>query len=108
VQREGFVCKRCGECCRHYVLLTDKDIERIRKLGYHEKDFVMLSPFKDAKDKKVIQLIDNKCFFLLEQKNSTICRIYEARPEICADYPFFKKYVDDCRPRTLLPTSQRC
>lgn len=90
----NFVCKRCGECCRS-PRLYNLDIERIKKSGYKEEDFIYTDNFRNnyMKDK------NGWCIFLKRGK-TTSCKIYGARPKICRLYPAgFVGFVGgDCRP----------
>ena len=78
---KNFTCKRCGECCNP-PRLYKADIERIKNLGYKEKDFIYTDNFNNnyLKDKK------GWCLFLRKGK-TTSCKIYKARPRICRQYP---------------------
>jgi len=62
--------------------LYKPDIERIKKLGYKEKDFIFTDNFGNnyIKDKK------GWCMFLIKGKTAS-CKIYSARPKICGQYP---------------------
>jgi Fe-S-cluster containining protein len=79
---KNFKCKRCGLCCNP-PRLYKPDIERIKKLGYKEEDFLYIDNFKNnyLKDKK------GKCIFLKKGKKTASCIIYQNRPRICRLYP---------------------
>jgi len=70
----------CSLCCTlgTDVPLTNKDIERIKELGYKEEFFV-----EEVKGWKLLKLEDNTCVFLL----GGICSIHKNRPESCRLYP---------------------
>jgi Fe-S-cluster containining protein len=76
---KNFKCKRCGSCCRS-PRLYKKDIERINKAGH--KDFIYSDNFGNnyIKDK------NGWCLFLKKGKTAS-CKIYQARPKICRQYP---------------------
>ena len=78
---KNFKCKRCGQCCRT-PRLYKKDIERIIKAGHKEKDFIYTDNFNNnyTRDKKAW------CLFLRKGKTAS-CKIYQARPKICRQYP---------------------
>lgn len=78
---KNFTCKRCGECCRS-PRVYKTDIERIKRIGYKEEDFIYTDNFKNnyIKDKK------GWCIFLKNGK-AACCLIYKARPRICRQYP---------------------
>ncbi len=98
---KNFKCKKCGSCCRT-PRLYKADVERIKKLGYKEEDFVYTDNFGNTypKEKK------GWCMFLdkpLRGKTRTNkcktaeCKIYSARPKICRQYP--SELIDgDCKP----------
>lgn len=88
---KNFTCKRCGSCC-HSPRLYKPDIERIKKLGYKEKDFIYTDNFGNNYIK------DNKewCMFLKRGKIAE-CKIYKARPRICRQYPSELIY-GSCKP----------
>ena len=91
---KNFKCKRCGSCCNP-PRLYKQDIERIKKLGYKEKDFIYTDNFNNhyIKDKK------GRCMFLKKTKPAS-CIIYKNRPKICRQYP--SELVNgSCKPITL-------
>ena len=92
---KNFKCNRCGECCRS-PRLYKKDIERIKKKGYKEEEFVYADNFgnKYIKDKK------GWCMFLDKNKKMGSCKIYGARPKICRLYPT-RLIKGSCKPEEL-------
>ncbi|MEM2899858.1 MAG: YkgJ family cysteine cluster protein [Thermoplasmata archaeon] len=70
----------CSVCCTvgTDVPLTNKDIERIKELGYKEEFFV-----EEVKGWKLLKLEENTCVFL----RGGICSIHKHRPESCRLYP---------------------
>lgn len=91
---KGFKCTRCGECC-HSPRLSKKDIERIRKSGYKEEDFVYI----DEIENMYIRDENDWCMFLNKGKAAS-CKIYEARPKICRLYPS-ELINESCKPEKL-------
>jgi len=76
-----FTCKRCGQCCRS-PRLYKADIERIKKLGYKQEDFLYTDNFNNN------YLKDNEGWCLFHQQGKTSrCLIYKKRPKICRQYP---------------------
>ena len=75
-------CFSCGVCCQETeMLLSEEDIERLERKGYHRDFFTLL-------DKKGYLKLRNKqgyCVFY-EAKNHR-CRVYAARPSGCRLYP---------------------
>ncbi len=100
---ESFVCERCGECCIKYVVkLSKADIERIKKKGYSEREFVEIDKNLPEPTKTVLRKKeDYSCVFLKGGKGNYHCQIYDARPNVCRRYPFLKKNVGSCKPITL-------
>ena len=102
---ENFKCDRkCGRCCiETVVLLSKKDICRIKKAGYPEKDFMdyeNLGPYKGKPSLKKSR--NGWCVFLKKSKDGIFsCGIYKSRPEICRKYPFFGTPIDNCLPEHL-------
>ncbi|PIN87020.1 hypothetical protein COV19_01730 [Candidatus Woesearchaeota archaeon CG10_big_fil_rev_8_21_14_0_10_44_13] len=96
-KKDRFQCRNCGYCCTLIVLLKKEDIERIKKLGYDDSDFVET----DALGRKRIRMKNYYCHFLGLHKGETFCRIYHARPQVCRDYPFTKKGAQECFPPRL-------
>jgi len=93
---KNFKCNRCGSCCRISPFLTNEDINRVKKLGYKEKQFI-----EELKGKKFIRMLGNKCIFLDNRNKITSCKIYKARPQICREYPTEIRENGDCRPEIL-------
>jgi Fe-S-cluster containining protein len=83
------ICRKCAECCKNYpfVDLSKNEINLLEKVaGVHS------SVFTNLKDYEVegyfLQFQENgHCFFLNEINGNFSCSIYEARPEICKNYP---------------------
>ncbi|MBS3131109.1 YkgJ family cysteine cluster protein [Candidatus Woesearchaeota archaeon] len=102
----NFKCDRyCGKCCRDvFVKVTKKDIERIKKLGYKEEDFLQRD-FVDSNSFVLKHKEKEWCFFLEKGKNGMFsCRIHGSRPDTCRIYPFFdRKPIKSCYPEDLLP-----
>ncbi len=84
-------CNKCGHCCTLLLNLTERDIERIKKTGYKEEEFI-----EEQLGRKYMKLIDHKCFFLKKNK-SYYCEIYKHRPQICRIYPSYDREIRECR-----------
>lgn len=95
LRKDAFVCSTCGNCCRlRFIELTLKNVERIQAKGH--KNF-----YDEIKNEFVMKRNNGKCIFL-NQDNS--CSIYEIRPEVCRDFPFFKKFgLVYCRSASYCP-----
>jgi len=99
-QGTGFRCKMCGNCCELDVLMTEHDLkriearfpnqvaktERIRRMGKIAGGR-LYSPLFAGADSRV------HCIFL--EGNS--CSVHEAKPLLCALYPFFPIPIDRVR-----------
>ena len=106
--KKTFKCDRyCGECCKKMLVgLNERDIKRIKSLGFKEEEFVS----KDFFNSKKSFLKKNEkgwCVFLSKDgKGKYSCKIHKNRPEICRQYPFFgrnPKPIKSCLPRDLYP-----
>ncbi len=97
-------CAGCGECCRHYkVELTPFDIERAARfcrISYDDmwKQYLFPGIFSWNEGNGILakrdgSILDDEvsradCIFLTTSKKGySCCEIYEARPEVCRDYP---------------------
>ncbi len=78
-----FKCKRCGYCCSLKVRLGMIDLFKITRLGYKADDFSE----KDKEGRTVIKLINGDCYFLGRTGNKPFCKIYNARPKVCRNFP---------------------
>lgn len=83
------ICKKCAECCKNYpfVELSKNEILEIEKLiGLPS---VLFTNEKDeAGEEYFLQFKENgDCFFLNGNNGTYSCGIYEARSEICRNYP---------------------
>ncbi len=88
----------CGKCCYETEMpLTEEDIERIERLGFKRKEFVV-----EVDGIPRLRNVGGKCFFLDEFNR---CRIYENRPIGCRIYPVVldlesgRAVVDDLCPK---------
>ena len=90
LHHSGFVCCKCGACCRieGIVRLKDVDIARIAAhLGMSEAEFIA-NETNLAPDRRGLVLKDRPdgaCAMLDEQNR---CRIYPVRPEKCRTFPY--------------------
>ncbi len=77
INKNNFVCKRCGFCCGLDIKLEKKDIENIKKLNYKEEYF---------NNNGFLKKINHFCIFL---KNKT-CTIHGNHPIVCKTFPFYR------------------
>ena len=77
----GIPCRRhsCSKCCLNTRMpVTDRDLQRILKLGYEKEEFTV-----EVHGELRLRNKDGRCVFLGENG----CRIYPFRPEGCRIYP---------------------
>ena len=107
ISKETFECDRyCGQCCKELVIRVNKsDIERIRKLGYEDEDF--LERDLVYRNKFILKRTNDGCIFLKEHKDGRYsCIIYKNRPKTCQHYPFFaKNIIGSCLPNKMYPSA---
>lgn len=79
-------CQTCANCCRKStVRLSDRDIERLSKALKIKPARVVADYTMPTEDEGLILRRDDEkgCVFL----DGTFCLVYDARPDICRDYP---------------------
>ncbi|MFH1056134.1 MAG: YkgJ family cysteine cluster protein [Candidatus Altiarchaeota archaeon] len=82
VRRDKFRCRMCGTCCRFSVIpLTPEDVKRLEVGGY--KDFS-----EKRNGELALKRLNGRCLFVKDDK----CTVYEHRPQVCREFPFFKLY----------------
>lgn len=75
-------CSHCGICCeKTEMMLSNADVERLKKVGYDEQKFIRYDREGFAKLKNSRGL----CIFY-DPENSR-CKIYRRRPLGCRTYP---------------------
>lgn len=79
---------QCSRCCLNTnMVLTSRDVERIEKLGYDKRCFIIeQNGWLQLKNQK------GRCVF----HNGNVCTIYEHRPEGCRLYPVVYSKDDRC------------
>ena len=108
ITKEDFECNRyCGRCCKELIIRVNKsEIEKIRKLGYKDEDF--LDRDLRYKHKFILKRNNNMCIFLKRHKDGKYsCIIYNERPKTCRQYPFFNKNkeIKSCFPEKMYPSA---
>lgn len=90
VDMAGFVCRRCGACCRikdGIVRVSDEEISRIASfLGMSEADFIDAET-EVAPDRRGLVLksrADGSCAYLTEDSR---CAINPVKPDKCRTFP---------------------
>ena len=89
--QDGFVCQRCGACCRirdGIVRVSEAEIARIAAhLGMREQDFIDRET-EVAPDRRTLMLRsrpDGACVYLTDDNR---CRIHAVKPDKCRTFPF--------------------
>jgi Fe-S-cluster containining protein len=97
---EQFQCRRCSACCRQpgFVYLAEGDAERLSAhlclevYPFTETHCLLL----DRRHLALKKNPDESCIFLGDQG----CRVYEARPRQCRDFPLnwkTERSLDYCK-----------
>lgn len=103
---EAFDCRRCGHCCRHldyHDQLTEADVNRWQALG--RSDILEKVRRVKRKDRTFAYRMWEKpglgaslspCPWLhkIPTRNRWECRIHDARPEVCRQYPGSRKHAE--------------
>jgi uncharacterized protein len=83
------ICQKCSECCRHYpfVELTPTEINALEKMTLLSGE--VFANKNETAEQYFLQFTeDGNCFFLDKVDGGFTCRVYEARPHICRNYPY--------------------
>jgi Fe-S-cluster containining protein len=81
LKRGRFSCMMCGTCCRFRVIpLTKEDVRRLESGGHRD--------FTTKKGELCLKRAMGRCVFSKDDK----CSVYELRPAVCREFPFFKVY----------------
>jgi len=103
---EDFVCQQCGQCCLsldYHKEITAEDVDRWEALGRQDiLDWVGVFKGPDGKTSYRIWTIpgtsdlSDVCPFLERRswENRWVCRIHDAKPEICRQYPASRKHAE--------------
>jgi len=97
-----FRCKRCSTfCCKlGGPTLSQKDVERLKKAGYKEVEFL------DGAHGSLKNKADGSCALLQIDKERHFyeCSVYDSRPALCRLYPFhFEKISPNSFVLKILP-----
>jgi Fe-S-cluster containining protein len=94
----GKICETCGDCCRRFpfIELSQEDIHTLEKATGLRSD-----EFANHKRKQVEEYFlrfkeNGDCLFFKENNGHYSCAVYEARPEICRDYPLTPRQNEIC------------
>ena len=107
-----FECTQCGDCCKDegYVLITEAERDRMAEnLGMSVEEFSnqFVRELVGDNGLKYLGLTEHEehrgCVFFDDDRG---CTIYEARPEQCKTFPFWKEYLST--PSAWEEASRRC
>ena len=80
-------CTSCANCCRYSIVsVSDREIETLAAhLGVtvDEASRTYTVPDPDAPSRRILASSRRGCVFL----SGNLCRIYNARPKVCRDFP---------------------
>ncbi len=76
---KDFRCRGCGFCCQLDVVLSNRDVSRLKNAGYD--GFTRVD-----KGELILNKKGTHCMFY----ESGMCSVYEYRPDICRRFPFKK------------------
>jgi Fe-S-cluster containining protein len=84
-----FSCAKCGNCCKvGFVYLNKNDMIKLAgKLKLPLKEFKKKHTSMVLWLGRVMKYGKEGCVFL----KGNVCSVYDARPEQCATYPYWKK-----------------
>jgi uncharacterized protein len=83
------ICQKCAECCKNFpfVELSQNEIYELEKHTGLPFD-MFTNPKGETVEEYFLQFKENGyCFFLHENNGDYSCGVYEARSEICRNYP---------------------
>ena len=83
------ICRKCAECCKNFpfVELSHNEVYELEKRTGLPFD-VFTNRKGDSVAEFFLQFKENgDCFFLNENNGDYSCGVYEARSEICRNYP---------------------
>ncbi len=94
----NFECQMCSYCCSvepGYVFLSENDIERLSSFFSLDRETFMKQYCRlvDYGTHYLVSLTERKnydCEFLSEKG----CTVYDARPEQCRTYPFWRSIME--------------
>jgi len=89
-------CNRCGECCRVIHIRYTK--KALRKIGGSDAEFILkywhrISRKEAYKRRPILKTRDWSGFYFYTcdawDEKTHLCKMYESRPEVCRDFPFY-------------------
>jgi len=80
-RHDRFRCTSCGDCCRIRIIpISREDIRRLEAAGYRD--------FTAERGEPAMRRVNGRCVFLKDDR----CSVYEHRPRVCREFPFFRVY----------------
>ncbi|WP_430816948.1 YkgJ family cysteine cluster protein [Carboxylicivirga sp. RSCT41] len=95
----SITCQKCGICCQNFpfVELNDKEITRLENFTkLNRTDFTEPKGPSYADGYFLKSKENGDCIFLNSHNGNYSCGVYEARAEICRNYPVNEKHWQWC------------
>jgi Fe-S-cluster containining protein len=94
----GKICRECAKCCRHFAFakLSQPEIEALEDFtGLHSNMFA--NPIGTEGEGRFLKFRENgDCIFLNRDDGTYSCVVYEARSQVCRDYPSNQEQNETC------------
>lgn len=93
------MCVKCAECCKSYpsVELSKNEIYSLEQVtGLHFDNFTNTKGKAVVKGYFLQSQENGDCVFLDKDNGVYSCKVYEARPRICQDYPSEPRQIEFC------------
>ncbi len=91
-----FECRCCGDCCRGeggIYIQVDEARAPAQLLGLTAEQFI--ERYTEPKYGQLSLKTDQDGYCLLHDREKHFCRIHQAKPPMCSDWPFFSTMLDD-------------
>ena len=98
MRREVFKCQLCGDCCRGEggIFIRPEDADGPAEiLGLSPEEFIRA--YTEPRHGLLSLKIDQDGFCLLHDREKHTCRIHQAKPRMCRDWPFFWGMLNDAQ-----------
>ncbi|MBW2145197.1 MAG: YkgJ family cysteine cluster protein [Deltaproteobacteria bacterium] len=102
---EDYRCRQCGQCCQsldYHSAVTEEDVEKWQRAGRNDI-LERVGRFKTCDHGTAYRIwmipgtrqLAKRCPFLYKEpsENRWICRIHDAKPDICRQYPVTRKHA---------------
>jgi len=94
--KKVFECRQCGTCCRGrggIYLTFDRAKEAAALLGLSVEEFS--ARFTEPQYGLLSIKTDAEGYCLMLDRETGLCRIHQAKPPMCRDWPFFHGLLQD-------------